>query len=497
MSTFSVNIATTTEATSYPLSTYVDLDYILSLLPNNEQKLINPWDIRDSLLSLYSNSGFKQTTSSFSSIEYIGIDSLNPNDRDNKKTIFIGKRSFSGTSSYNSSHDILSAFTFSSTDTDIFFFNTKADTISNDETKIRILSSTAVSLHNSSPYIRAQKVTSTSSLSMDFVNTSLNGKIDITSDYGTVSFNNLVFPTILGSYASASNLKTLFWEDGNLVWNDIVYPPTNFIGVTGGNTLIFGNPVNINGYPLVLNDSRRMPQTINDMILGRTFSNVPITDIIKMILYPYLSPLCSIEILPPFSGGFAEIGTYPVPQVRFTITKRSLPTLPATLTNMIPGIYPAITVNGQQIESNTSTGVVITPITDAVTTFTVNVTDGTQSASASTTMQGIYPYFYGFSNLGSMTTIGLGNLNKLVEPQSDKQLFLTGTGNLYFIYDFNYGTLSNIYDWLGNTASGSFSHSTQILSSPSGLWAGKKFHIYKWTGAPQIGPPALTFQFEY
>ena len=497
MSTFSINIGTSTEATSYPLVSYSDVDYFLYSLIDNESKLINPQDLRDTILSLYSSSGFKVTNSAVSTKEYIGIDTLNPSDRDYKKPILLGKRAFSGTFSYTNSHDILSTFNFSNDGSDIYFYNTKRDTIDNNETKIRILAGTSLGLHNNSPYLRTQRVTSTSSLSFDIVNTSIFGNINVQSDYGTVSINDITFPTISESSASASNLKTLKWNNGKLVWDDITYGNLNYIGMTGVDLQIFGTPVSVNGYSLLLDDSRLMPLKVNDMVVGTTFSQEPISEVIKKLLYTYLKPQCVIKILPPYNLGYSEVGTFPTPVVQYSITKRTYPTFAASLTNMIPGIYPAISTPGQVTQTSTSNGVVITPITTAVTTFTITVTDGTQSATASTSIKGIYPYFYGYSTLPSMTNIGLGSLTKLVEDKSSKNLIVSGSGNLYFIYDSTYGTLSNIYDWNGNTASGSFSYATQIFSSPSGLWAAKQFYVYKYTGAPTLAPPGLNFNFQY
>lgn len=497
MSTFSINIGTSTEATAYPLVSYADVENILNLLIDNDTKLINPWDLRDTVLSLYSSSGFKVTNTSVSTKEYIGIDTLNPSDKDNKKLIMIGKRSYSGTYSYSNSDDILSQFDYLSSDTDIYFYNTKRDTINNDETKLRILAGTALGLHNNAPFIRSQIVSSTTSLAFDFVNTSIFGNVNVISDYGTVSINDITFPTIVESTGSASNMKTLKWFDGKLIWDDITYGDLNYIGMTGVDLSIYGDPVYVNDYPILLTDSRVMPVKVNDLVVGTTFFQESIADVIKKLIYPYLSPLCTIKLLPPYSAGYSEVGTFPTPTVQFSVIKRTFPTQAATLNNMIPGIYQAISTPGQVTQTSTSNGIVITPITTDITTFTINVTDGTQSASASTTIQGIYPYFYGYSSLTNITQPSeLASLTKSVESKSDKKYPFSGVnGNLFFIYDSSYGTLSNIYDWNGNTASGSFSYTSQILSSPSGLWASKQFYVYKYPNAPSI--TALNFEFKY
>ncbi len=96
-----------------------------------------------------------------------------------------------------------------------------------------------------------------------------------------------------------------------------------------------------------------------------------------------------------------------------------------------------------------------------------------------------------------MTTAGLASLTKLVEPQSNKDVDIFGSGNLYFIQDNDYPVLSNVFDELGNTISSSFSSTTLTLSSPTGLWASKQFRVYQWNGVPQIGPPTVQYRFEY
>lgn len=498
--TFSINIGLSTESTGYKLvgGTGYSPDYLDSLLnrlEDNNTKQISPTDLRDSILSLYSSVPFKETSPTGSTSTYIGVDTLNPSGADLKNKILLGKRSFSGTFSYQPQFDILNSILLSS-DVDVFLYNTKIDTVSQLTTKIGILAGPSSILSNTHPFIQSQRVTSTNdSLSIDFV--AQNGDINIQSNFSKVSVNTFNFPGITQSSASASTGKTLFYENGDLVWGDITFPQLSTIGVTGSPLNIFGNPTNVNSFPIELSDSRMVPARFSDITLGTTFSNVPVVEVLRRMLYPYLPPTCSIRILSPFNSGFVEVGTFPNPVVEFTITKRSLPTLITGLGNMIPGAYPPISVAGQTTVTSTSNGIVISPVTTNSTIFSVNVTDGTQSNTATASLTGIYPIFYGFSGQSTMNSIGLASLSKLVEPKGDKVIDISGSGNYYFIYDYNYGTLSNIYDAAGNTASGSFSATQSILSSPTGLWAGKQFWVYQWSSVPQIGPPSENFQFKF
>lgn len=503
--TYSINTGTSTQATVYDIigSSSVDLTDVLEALHDNTNKEISPEVIRNSILTAWSSSAFKQTQASQSNVDYIGIDNGNfdYSNKDVKSKIYFGKRAFSGTYSYNPNHDIMTSDILNRPE-DVFIFNTKRDTVSNYRTRVSILSGTNSSLFTTAPYIQSQVVTvgTYSSLSLDIVNQSLNGGtnsiLNFRSDFGTVSFNNIVFPTIQDSYANAGDGKILSWNNGVLSWDVASFSTVDYIGVTGSSINILGNPVNLNGYSLEFTDSRPCPIQIGDINLGESFSSKSIVEMLTRIIYPYLPPLCDISIQPPYNSGYVEVGSSPLIRLNYTITKRTLPTLTTTLSYMIPSSYPPITNSGQTVVTGSASGVIVTPVTSATSSFSITVTDGTQSSTATTTVKGIYPYFFGFSTANPITTAGLAQLSKSVEPKSDKTVEIFGSGNLYFIYDSDYPVLSNIYNELGNPILGSFTSSLVTLSSPTGLWASKQFRVYQWNGHPLVSP-SVNYQFEY
>lgn len=499
MYTYSLYNATAYESTSLSLSgTPSYFDYILDTLPDNLQKLISPKDLRDMTLSLWSDAIFKETSASGSTVKYIGIDTGNPAGSDIKNKIYFGKRLFDN-------NQIIATSSLNS-DLDLFFYNTKSDIIDNDTTKIIFLTGTAINDYPNMPYIQSQFVTGyTDSLSIDFV--SLLGNVNLVNEYGDISIGGLsgsatvsfLFPTTTESSASASNDKVLKYDETNqkLYWDDIVFPPVSSLGTSSAMLQIFGDPFLVNGYSIELYDTRSVPINIGDITFGATFGNIAASEVLRRIIYDYLPPSCTCRLLAPYNSGYVEVGTFPTPTIEFTIYKKTLPTIATTLTNMIPGVYPAITTPQYSSQTSTSNGIVISPITASTTTFTVQVADGTEIGTASTTITGVYPYFYGFSTLATMNTVGLGALTKRVEPYGDKVYDYVGNGNMYFIYPKVYGTLSNIYDNYGNTCSASFSYGSQIFSSPTGLWASEEFYVYQWNGSPQIVPPSQNFEFRY
>lgn len=508
MATFSVNIGQITEATAYPLNDQTYFNNILDTLKDNEDKLIDPKDLRDALLSIWSSIPFKETsTYSIASYEnaYIGIDSSNPSDRDYKKSIFIGKRSYSGTYSYLPSHDIMNS-TLLSSDVDIFLFNTKIDTVSNTITRASILAGKNKNLYSAAPFIQSQLISgATQSVSIDFVAKS--GEVNITNGYSystqsTTIINNLPFPSIEYASASASDSTTFFWRgsttSGTLSLEQITLPVVNTIGTSSEAIEIFGSPVNVNGYSLELDDSRLTPISLGGVPMGTSFSNYPIVEVLRRIIYAYLPPLCTIFI----DNQYVEVGTSPTPILTYSITKRTNETGPISLDNMNnPGSLPPIT--GEEFTTVTGTSEGIIPISSGQigTTpifYTISVPESGSSvivASASTFIQGVYPYFYGVTNASS--TLLFQNLNKLVEEFSDKILSISSggasVGGFYFAYDADYPDLTEILDQFGNNIISNFSQEIQSKSFVD--WSNKDYKIYRCVITSEIYP--ANYQFRY
>jgi hypothetical protein len=504
MGTFSINNGQITEAISYPLHIQSNFDDILLTLKDNVDKLIDPKDIRNALLSLWSSVPFKQTsTASIASItdRYIGLDATDPSNRDIKKKIFIGKRSYSGTYSYVNSHDIMTNTTLLDSDIDIFLFNTKPDTVSNTITRMSILSGKNTGLYTVAPFIQSEYVTGvTNSLSIDFVAKvgNVNFKnLQGTSSQGTFSMNNIQMPSSIES-ATASGIdnNTFVWRNGRVHWEQLTFPLLSTIGTSSQVLTLYGNPTNVNGYSLELNTTDYTPRPLGGIPMGTTFNNVAISEVLRRIIYPYLGPLCTITTYP----NFVEVGTNPNVVVNYTITKRTDATQPASLINTTPAIVAAITNTDHITISGSAAGQIPNAQLDQNPIyFSISVTDGIKTATASTFIQGIIPYFYGISSLSSFANLTQITLTKLVETQGDKELYLTGsTGQyVYFMYDASYPDLSQIIDGDNNDVLGFFTLTTLTLGSPQSYWSNRPFKIYKRQIITPIGPPSVKYQFRY
>ena len=202
--TYSINVGTI-----YESSKLDSINSVLLSLPDNNNKLISPKDVRSAIYTTWENITFKPTTISSSTVEYIGIDQSTF-----KEKIFFGKKQLGTASVMND--------TLLNSDVDIFIYNTKSDSnLSQQDTKIAILAGTDSSKYSYSPYLSSLKVIGSTNSRIDFTvrNPDLNGgNLNITSDYGYVYINGLKFPSLAYTVASASNGYTLVYRGGTMSW---------------------------------------------------------------------------------------------------------------------------------------------------------------------------------------------------------------------------------------------------------------------------------------
>jgi hypothetical protein len=322
--TYSINVGTQLEAYRKP-----DIVSVLKDIPDNTHKLISPKDIRDAFLSTWANSPFKQTKN-ISGIEYIGLDSGNPSDRDIKQKIFLGKRTYANL-------DIMTDSLLSNNRADIYIYNTKADGHpEQNSTKIAILAGTESALHETAPYIESKVVNGSNHL--EFRNPSLNyGPINLYSSFGRVALNGIMFPTVAETKANAGNDRVLKYSgsypNGYLKWAPITFDETN-VGATGLPTNIYGSPVKLNGHSMEFVDSSIVPKEIGGVPSGFSFSsnsynslitgiqqNWPLSEVLRKVLYPYVAPTLSLSLSDKITGStYGEAGKTITARLTYLLT---------------------------------------------------------------------------------------------------------------------------------------------------------------------------------
>ena len=494
--TYSIN-----DNTAYEAARLATIGDVLNQLPDNTNKLISPKDARDAIYSSWENSVFKQLTGS-ASIEYIGVDKNGLNNK-----ILLGKKQLGGVDVLNST-----LLNYSFNDTDIFFFNNKSG-VTPSNTKVSFLAGTNSVLYPYAPYINSYQ--GTSSLHLEVVNQT--GDITIDSSTGRVSINNVTFPTKLET-ASASNGQILKYYNGRLIWDDNTINVAS-IGSTNSVTNITGSPVLVNGHSLELTESSPIIATFGNIEPGQTFSNAPLVEVVRQMLYPHLGPDVSLLINANSSGWtistVAEFGniTPAGVQLAWSITKKSDPVIFATLSNSyLGGFAPTLPISYAGMTSISGVSLGYTPsismdytlsvYDSGVTNYPLDsmaIATGSSTvtyATASVTLDLVYPFFYGVNATNATTGPGvntiLGSLTKLVEGKSDKIVPLSGSGYIYFIYPSLYGDIDSangVFDENGFNISSSFTYSTYVslIDSPSSYWSGISYSVYKH-GPLNVGP---------
>ena len=313
--TYSINIGQPTEALRK-----ANIVSVLKDIPNNTKKLISPKDVRDAFLSSWANSSFRVTTPGLlSTSEYIGIDSGNPSNRDIKNKILLGKRQFGNLDIIN--NDLLNS------DTDIFFFNTKEDSITQSSTKLSFLAGTNSNLYSTAPYIESAVNSTYTGFDLNIKNPSYyDGPINIVSLSGRVGINGIAFPTLAETSANASDGKILkyigTYPNGYLQW-DLPSIDLSNIGSIDKPINIYGSTVSVNGYPIEFIEDNVVPFNFGGIPQGFSFSsgsffngstnqNWPIIEVIRNILYPYIPPVLTLSCDVNNTGStYAEVGTTP------------------------------------------------------------------------------------------------------------------------------------------------------------------------------------------
>lgn len=482
MATYSKYVGTNYEAVGSTLLlldgttqsyTFTENEVFTDLL-DNDTKLIYPVRLRNAVLSLYDSIPFKETL--VGNTYYIGIN----NDEQNlKKKIYIGNRSINGS-------ELMDSATLNTAD--IFLNSTDIDSSTyNGSTVVSILAGTDTSLFSVSPKIDSRVVVNndlTQRLDLSFLNPS--GDITILSkeegsaDPGaTVSINQIGFPTIQNSGASASAKKTLSYQDGNLVWSETTPYDPGFYGVTGTNVPLFGSDTYVNGFPLEFTDFRECPINIGGVVMGQTFDKKSLNDVLESIVYGYMPPSCTLTLL---RSPFAEIGTSPNLNLEYSVTKKTLDTKPIALKNMKPNQLPPIVSSVSTRISGVATGVAILPIEKKTTIFEISASDGQKTTFASASITGIYPIFFGMTSSQTVDTFELSKMVKNVSEKSEINIDvyrqgITTQDNFFFIYDYDYGPLTSVIDPNGSECLPNFNISAYPLSSPDGLWASKLFYV--------------------
>lgn len=525
-----------------------DLNTVLSALPDNTSKLISPKDVRDAVYTLWENIMFKPTSNS-GGTEYIGIDKA-----DFREKILVGKKTVGGNPVLNST--LLSGSL--NPQVDVFFYNTRTEPQSNYNTTVAFLAGTGSNFFGTNltaPYLRSLVIGANSTIDFEIVNpsfytigaTNYGGNISILSENGSLFLNGVRFPTLFDNSIGISQqdyvLKyKMIGAIPTAVWEAPVTASAITSLFSAGTVSITGSPVILNNLPIDFTYNTPTPVTIGGIPAGSTFSGVPVTEMIRKILYPYIAP----EVTSNISPSLVEVGdsniALNVLEFTFNVFRNatySLNTInytPSPVTPLVPG---TLVVPGSIPNNANSTYIVRPPLnTTSISTgttsyiyfdFGVALSDTyVTNISSTSSLALVIPWYYGSATisttqssgglysinsiLGTSSTPQTGKLTPILFPpvlsatsSYNKTIELTtfglsggNQGYIYFGYPADFPDLQDILDPNGYTVSGSFlKFNVSGVNSPvggPGFWTGKdyKFYIFVGSASGSTAPLATT-----
>lgn len=504
---------------TFPIQTdkLSDILSVLQKIPDNFNNEIDPKDVRDGIFTNWENIIYKPTTIPSSDIEYVGIDK----DSFVEKILIGPKKKPDGT--YVLDDNLLSLG-----DGDIFFYTSKTSSTATDlSTKLVLLAGTGSYYWSGeivAPFIESKVVDNGSigySLDLDIINKSyvsdsgvptFSGHVNIESENGTVYINELRLPTTSQNSSATDNQVLTFRKTSG---------PTPIYFAEWKDATASVAPATV-----YFTDLNEVPETIGGIVQGSTFSEVLIEDMMRRLLYPYISPIISLTIDPVVEFNQGVVGG--VTQ-SYSLSVQTISTYSATF-NLVPGT--TITTPSFIIPTNTTSatyGILSMPSISAISTsdyksyktssYTMSVSDTSgNSVTYSFVMNTSLPFYYGTMDTPYTASIPLTILSKtqstiynnLLTPKLSIPVLTqssiynitvplsTPSGSskyIYFGYPYDLPPLVEIRDSNGFEVTGNFkTYSIGNIQSPYGStkWSSRTYSFYIYVGPLGVSPTTST-----
>lgn len=454
MITYSINYSSTTKAITQDIieSDKVNLSNVLNLLPDNMSYSIEPIHIRSVIATLNEHNIIRDCGS------YIAVNNSNPDitNSDVNDKILLGKRAFN-------SNDIMSNELLSS-DTDIFLYNTKSDKKNNDDTIITLITST---ISTDDVYMKSSMYDGASALSLDFINKNHNTYLSA----DRVKINAL---TVSFTSSDMANGNVMTYKDNNITLkNPIVSGDVDYKDVK-----IYGKNVYLNGYPLEFSDNRPCMFKHGAINYGDTFDKMPLSELLRRIIYTNVTAKLTLTIESPYSNGFIEVNTQPTVIFEYVIIRGAYNFQSATMTMMTDSFIDLSNVTTTMVKGTSKAIIVSGKKTNLYKMTVRDIKNSEVSATASLTT--VYPIYYGLSttDITNSLTLRNANLNKLLYNNSTFNVQCSGSGYLYVLLDNDYTNLNSVYD-MDKSSVITMGVVNNYISSPDGSFVSKKYSIYK------------------
>lgn len=238
-------------------------------------------------------------------------------------------------------------------------------------------------------------------------------------------------------------------------------------------------------------------QSHGGIAAGETFNNVPITEMIDKILYPWVAPVVSARVAAPANGGTFEKGnTQNVTSITVTVTKKSSD---ITKVEIFDGASSLGSKTGADLDTlNTSGSATFTfPVDVDVTAnknFQAKVTDAAEKVTTANTgsFSFVYPYYQGvIAADATADEAAVKALTKLIQAKGTKAVTYTASNQkMVFATPKANGVLKTITDPNGFNVTDTFAQSELSITGLDGT--AQQYYVYV-SNATTVSAFKMTF----
>ena len=244
---------------------------------------------------------------------------------------------------------------------------------------------------------------------------------------------------------------------------------------------------------LVYTNSTPVVQAHGGIAAGETFDEVPITEMLTKILYPWVAPTVTASITAPSNGGVKEKGdTQNVTNIRVNVTKKS-----SNITKV--EVFDGASSLGSKTDSVANGGQFDFTVSVAVNEnkgFQAKVTDAAGKTTTANTgsFTFVYPYYYGtVASAAAANEATIKGLTKQVVTKGNKTYSFNLNNNCAcFAYPASYGDLKSIKDPNNFEVLDTFTKSTVQITGLDGT--PQTYNVYVNSAATASG---FAFTFAY
>lgn len=199
--------------------------------------------------------------------------------------------------------------------------------------------------------------------------------------------------------------------------------------------------------------------------VGKTFNNVPVNEVLNMILYPWVAPAVSAQIKVPSNGGVKEFGDVQnVTSIGVTVTKKSSN---ITKVEIFDG-SESLGVKTEEVANGGTFNFTVDKQVSSNKNYTAKVTDAAEKITTANTgtFTFVYPYYWGVLDASTaVDEAAVKGLTKQIVTKGNKSNKFTATNQkICFAYPKSYGALANIKDQNNFDVTGTFTRTEVTIT---------------------------------